>query len=96
LENTLLSIACVSVSVIIMAIYKCRFISHKSTSALDIATIKMKNDADIPCSKCPFWNQEKKSFSCDPNRCERLSRWLLKHSRDTTFDSLNKNVQYVV
>ncbi|MCW4047044.1 MAG: hypothetical protein NWE99_05735 [Candidatus Bathyarchaeota archaeon] len=56
----------------------------------------MEPDAEIPCSTCLLWNQENKRFSCDPNKCERLSRWLLKHAKDTNVDTRSENIQYVV
>jgi hypothetical protein len=56
----------------------------------------MESDASIPCSKCLLWDKEKTSFSCDPNRCKKLSDWLLKHARDSTVDLQDKIVQYVV
>ena len=56
----------------------------------------MESDADIPCSKCLFWDKVKKSFYCDPNKCEKLSNWLLKHARDNANKPQNKIVQYVV
>jgi hypothetical protein len=56
----------------------------------------MESDADIPCATCLFWNLEKKSFSCDPNSCKKLSDWLLKHAKDNEVDPENKIVQYVV
>jgi hypothetical protein len=56
----------------------------------------MEGDDSIPCSKCLFWDEVKKSFSCDPNRCKKLSDWLLKHARDNTVNPYNKIIQYVV
>ena len=58
--------------------------------------MKMRSDADIPCSTCPFWNSEKKRFSCNPNACRKLSNWLLKHAKDTAVTPQDKIVQYVV
>jgi len=57
--------------------------------------MKMESDAKIPCSTCLFWNPKKKSLSCDPNSCEKLSDWLLKHAKDKV-DPQKKIVQYVV
>ena len=54
----------------------------------------MENDANIPCNTCMFWNPTKKSFSCDPNTCKKLSNWLLKHANAD--NPQNKIVQYVV
>ena len=56
----------------------------------------MENDANIPCNTCMFWNPTKKSFSCDPNTCRKLSNWLLKHAGDNVDEVPNKPVQYVV
>jgi hypothetical protein len=56
----------------------------------------MESDAVIPCSTCLFWDPEKKRFSCNPNRCEKLSNWLLKHARDNAVELQEKIVQYVV
>jgi hypothetical protein len=58
--------------------------------------MKLKSDADIPCATCPLWNQETKSFSCDPNKCDKLSGWLLKHTRNSTDRLQIENVQYIV
>ena len=79
-----------------MVSYKLGFISDKSTSALDIATIKMESDAEIPCSTCPLWHPEEKSFSCNPNKCEKLSNWLLKHAKESASKPQDEIVQYVV
>jgi hypothetical protein len=56
----------------------------------------MESDTNIPCATCLLWNPEKKSFSCDPNTCKRLSNWLLKHANDNADNTQNKTVQYVV
>jgi hypothetical protein len=56
----------------------------------------MESDANIPCSKCLLWDKVKKSFSCDPNRCKKLSDWLLKHATDNAAEPQKKMVQYVV
>jgi hypothetical protein len=57
--------------------------------------MKMAKAPEIPCSCCLLWDKEKKSFSCDPNKCEKLSYWLLKHAHGSAGD-LQNNVQYVV
>ena len=56
----------------------------------------MGSNANIPCANCLLWNPEKKSFSCDPNTCKKLSDWLLKHSKDNADNMHNEIVQYVV
>jgi hypothetical protein len=56
----------------------------------------MESDTDIPCSACLLWHPEKKSFSCDPNSCKKLSAWLLKHAEDNAVETQDKIVQYVV
>ena len=56
----------------------------------------MESDANIPCATCLMWNPEKKRFSCDPNRCKKLSDWLLKHAGDNAVNPQEKMVQYVV
>jgi hypothetical protein len=58
--------------------------------------MKMGSDTDIPCSTCRLWNTEKKSFSCNPNTCKKLSDWLLKHTRENVVEPQDKIVQYVV
>ncbi len=35
---------------------------------------------EIPCSNCAKWNSKVKSFACNPNKCEMLSDWLLRHA----------------
>ena len=56
----------------------------------------MSSDAEIPCATCLFWNPEKKSFTCDPNKCKKLSNWLMKHTKVDTFVPKKKVAQYVV
>jgi hypothetical protein len=56
----------------------------------------MESDANIPCANCLLWNQEKKSFACNPNTCNKLSKWLLKHAKNNKVDMQNRIVQYVV
>ena len=58
--------------------------------------MKMESDANIPCATCQLWNPEKKSFSCNPNSCKKLSNWLLKHTNVPADDPQNRIVQYVV
>ena len=41
--------------------------------------ISMSKD-EIPCSNCAKWNPKVKNFACNPNQCERLSDWLLRHA----------------
>lgn len=55
----------------------------------------MENDDVIPCAKCMAWNQETKSFSCSPNKCLKLSNWLLKYAREDTI-SMPSIVSYIV
>ena len=43
-----------------------------------------------------MWNAEKKRFSCDPNRCKKLSDWLLKHATGNAVNPQEKMVQYIV
>ena len=56
----------------------------------------MESDTEIPCSTCVLWHPEKKSFSCNPNSCKKLSNWLLKHARDNVAEPQDNIVQYVV
>jgi hypothetical protein len=39
----------------------------------------MKDEKGIPCTICQLWHPEEKGFSCDPNKCEKLTVWLLNH-----------------
>ena len=41
----------------------------------------MSNNSEIPCSICQKWNAEAKSFKCNPNKCQKLSEWLLDHAQ---------------
>ncbi len=48
----------------------------------------MKKDVDIlteiPCFKCLFWDWKKEShLQCNPNKCEELTKWLLKQVEDS-------------
>jgi len=56
----------------------------------------MEQDKEIPCSACQLWDKEAKRFSCDPNKCERLTRWLLKHAQDANSEEPVEAIQYVV
>ena len=56
----------------------------------------MSSDADIPCATCLLWKPEKKSFACDPNKCKKLSRWLMKHVKGNKPVPQKKIVQYIV
>jgi len=60
----------------------------------------MKNEADIPCAQCSLWDAKAKSFSCNPNRCGRLSNWLLQnaqnHATQIQTEQVQPQIQYVV
>ncbi len=59
---------------------------------------------EIPCSNCAKWNPKVKNFSCNPNKCERLSDWLLRHAnvdevqpeQDIRMEKAEPQVQYIV
>jgi len=50
---------------------------------LDVATIRMRTEAEMPYSSCLSWKNEEKSFSCYPSKCVGLSDWLSKHASKT-------------
>ncbi|HTY74834.1 MAG TPA: hypothetical protein VMD05_04630 [Candidatus Nanoarchaeia archaeon] len=62
----------------------------------------MSSNSEIPCKNCRLWNPEKTSFSCNPDKCEKLSDWLLDHaSLGNTEDQNNivinpEPIQYIV
>jgi hypothetical protein len=58
--------------------------------------MKMGSEAEIPCSTCLSWNPEEKSFSCNPNSCKKLSKWLMKHVKEDTIEPQDEIVQYIV
>ena len=41
----------------------------------------MNNNSEIPCSLCHKWDIKAKSFTCSPNKCQKLSEWLLGHAQ---------------
>jgi hypothetical protein len=55
--------------------------------------IAMSNNSKIPCSMCHKWNVEAKSFSCNPNKCQKLSEWLYDHAQLKT---PTENVQVII
>ena len=56
----------------------------------------MVSDDGIPCSSCKLWKKQLKKFSCDPNRCEALSEWLLEAKNQIKFQIRQREYQYVV
>jgi len=45
----------------------------------------MQTDVDllieIPCFKCLFWDRKREShLYCNPNKCQKLTDWLLRQS----------------
>ncbi len=54
------------------------------------------SSVEIPCNKCLSWNEAKKSFACDPNKCARLSEWLLKHASKMPSNTWVEEIKYVV
>jgi hypothetical protein len=45
---------------------------------------------EIPCFKCLFWEPIKQSsLYCNPNECEKLTKWLLKKTGDPQPDREN-------
>jgi hypothetical protein len=49
-----------------------------------------------------LWNAEKRRFSCNPDKCEKLSEWLLDHASLGNVEDENilviapEPIQYVV
>jgi len=41
----------------------------------------MSNNSEIPCSFCRKWDSKAHSFSCNPNKCDKLSEWLFDHTQ---------------
>jgi hypothetical protein len=62
----------------------------------------MSSNSDIPCSNCKQWNEKKKSFLCNPDKCASLSEWLLDHAALGKIEDENimviapEPIQYVV
>ena len=61
---------------------------------MNIFWIPMSQNSEIPCGACQKWNAKVKSFSCKPNKCQKLSEWLLDHSKiDITENSQIQRTQ---
>lgn len=56
----------------------------------------MNSRKTIPCSVCKSWKKEQKKFSCDPNQCEILSKWLFCAENEIVFEVRQRECQYVV
>ena len=56
----------------------------------------MSSKKTIPCSVCRSWKKDQKKFSCDPNKCEILSKWLLNAENEIVFEVKQRQCQYVV
>jgi hypothetical protein len=41
--------------------------------------IAMEHQKEIPCASCQSWNGKQKKFSCNPNYCKGLSKWMNEH-----------------
>jgi len=64
------------------------------------SVIAMGNNSEIPCSACHQWNAKAKSFSCNPNKCKKLSEWLLDNAQlaneETVQIKVQVPIQYVI
>jgi hypothetical protein len=61
--------------------------------------IVMSANSEIPCSLCHKWSAEAQSFSCNPNKCQKLSEWLYDHAQKELSEELqiiDAPIQYVV
>lgn len=48
---------------------------------------------EIPCFKCLFWEPiRQSSLYCNPNRCEKLTEWLLQKAEDFQQTKVNLKV----
>jgi len=62
----------------------------------------MSNISEIPCTNCHQWNAKKKIFTCNPDKCVKLSEWLLDHTsmdkaeEDEIIEVVAAPIQYVV
>jgi hypothetical protein len=56
----------------------------------------MGSDSEIPCAACLFWKPNKKSFACEPSKCKKLSKWLMKYVKDDASIAHKKMVEYIV
>jgi len=56
------------------------FINDKSNSG-HISMFAMKDDSEIPCSYCTNWNSKARNFSCNPDECQKLTKWLFTHAQ---------------
>ena len=65
----------------------------------NILTFAMEDNSEIPCSFCKKWDSKTKSFSCNPDECQKLTEWLFAHAqiepKETKRVSL-RPIQYVV
>jgi len=63
--------------------------------------IAMSTNSEIPCSTCHLWSAKKKSFSCNPDKCAKLSEWLFDHTslgneEKDNIEVIEEPIQYVV
>jgi hypothetical protein len=42
--------------------------------------IVMEHQKEIPCASCQSWNGKQKKFSCNPNLCKGLTKWINAHA----------------
>jgi hypothetical protein len=40
----------------------------------------MKNQGEIPCTACQSWDRKQKKFSCNPDDCKELTKWLFANA----------------
>ena len=52
--------------------------------------IAMEHQKEIPCASCQSWNGKQKKFSCNPNYCKGLSKWMHEH---TSIPSATEQIQ---
>ena len=57
------------------------FIKDKIKEGADVFRLALKEKSEIPCSFCGKRDSKTRSFSCQPDDCKKLTRWLFEHSR---------------
>ncbi len=58
--------------------------------------IAMSTNSEIPCSTCHLWNPKEKSFACNPDKCAKLSIWLLDHASLGDAESENSGIEVIL
>ncbi len=59
----------------------------------------MTSKSEIPCTLCRNYDSATRNFSCDPDKCQKLTKWLFDHTQIRPLKSTkyaDDPIQYVV